>query len=416
MAVAALDLLARTDEIGNNLVMSTTNPPYFDKSVGATVHASVGGSRNLRVSDMHGLRSGATGLWHALQGGGTVVAGEVRMAAPGSQDELLNGDAAAAITCDSSKVAARLIASSSITEEVLDRWRLSTDEYGTNWDERFTMEILGDAIKSVAEEVMRLAGLDRVDTVVVACPNARAAQMARKQLGGSGADAETESSLGHTGAAHVLLLFADALDRAAPGDTILVVNASDGADAFIFEATNDIGSARRSPTVREQIEAMTPITYERFLRWRGVLDFRGPNRPEPDAPASPPMFRRASWKYALTGVRCEKCGTVTAPPSRVCPSCAEVDSGVAVSLRDKPATVVTMTVDWLSPTPSPPVVLAIVDVDGGGRRSAETADLKEEGLEIGDRVVPTFRLINSGGGIRNYFWKVRPLRPWEVGL
>jgi hydroxymethylglutaryl-CoA synthase len=72
-------------------------------------------------------------------------------------------------------------------------------------------------------------------------------------------------------------------------------------------------------------------------------------------------------------------------------------------------TVVTFTVDRLAYSPSPPVVFAVVDFDGGGRLPVELTDVDAGGVAIGDRVEPTFRRISSADGIHNYFWKVRPI-------
>ena len=58
------------------------------------------------------------------------------------------------------------------------------------------------------------AGLDQADHVLVGCANPRAAAAVRRALGGGVRDAELDALMGHTGAAHVGLLLADALDRA----------------------------------------------------------------------------------------------------------------------------------------------------------------------------------------------------------
>ena len=79
-------------------------------------------------------------------------------------------------------------------------------------------------------------------------------------------------------------------------------------------------------------------------------------------------------------------------------------------MADVPATIVTLTVDRVSYSPSPPIVAAIVDFDGGGRMPTELTDCNADELSIGDRVEMTFRLRHSSDGIHNYFWKARPVR------
>jgi uncharacterized OB-fold protein len=203
-------------------------------------------------------------------------------------------------------------------------------------------------------------------------------------------------------------LLADALDRAQPGQTILVVAAADGADAFVLRAEAGVREANRGRPVRAQLTGRSPLTYERYLRRRRLLDLQGARRPDPAAPAAPPMLRRSRWKFGLVAARCSQCGSVATPPGRVCPSCGAVDAGADYPLRDLPGRVVSFTVDRLAPSPDPPVVLAVVDVDGGGRRTVEVTDVPRDGIAVGDRVIPTFRRLYSVDGIHNYFWKARP--------
>ena len=79
-------------------------------------------------------------------------------------------------------------------------------------------------------------------------------------------------------------------------------------------------------------------------------------------------------------------------------------------MADAVGEIVTVTVDRLAYSPSPPVVFAVVDFEGGGRMPVELADVDPDAVAIGDPVEMTFRRLNSADGIHNYFWKARPLR------
>ncbi|MGR6997527.1 Zn-ribbon domain-containing OB-fold protein [Yinghuangia aomiensis] len=70
----------------------------------------------------------------------------------------------------------------------------------------------------------------------------------------------------------------------------------------------------------------------------------------------------------------------------------------------------TFTIDRMAYSPSPPVVFAVVDFDGGGRLPIELTDMDADQVKIGDRVELTFRRIGTADGIHNYFWKARPVR------
>ena len=72
--------------------------------------------------------------------------------------------------------------------------------------------------------------------------------------------------------------------------------------------------------------------------------------------------------------------------------------------------IVTFTIDRLAYSPSPPVVFAVVDFDGGGRLPVELTDVDPTEVAIGGRVEMTFRRLFTADGIHNYFWKARPVR------
>jgi uncharacterized OB-fold protein len=81
----------------------------------------------------------------------------------------------------------------------------------------------------------------------------------------------------------------------------------------------------------------------------------------------------------------------------------------AQRMADVPATIATFTVDRLAFSPSPPMVVAVLDFEGGGRFQSEMTDVDPKSVKIGDRVAMTFRRIITAGSVHNYFWKARPL-------
>ena len=226
---------------------------------------------------------------------------------------------------------------------------------------------------------------------------------------------DLSAQIGNTGIAQRGIVLADVLDRAEPGKTIALLTLADGADCSIWRTTDAIAGYERTNTVREQIDAgRTGLSYETFLTWRGMLRREPPRRPDPEAPAAPPSFRREDWKFGFSGSRCENCGTRHLPPQRVCVNCRAVDQMTDERLADVPATVATFTVDRLAFSLSPPVVAAVIDFDGGGRFRCELTDVDPASVKIGDRVEMTFRrLFTAGNGVHNYFWKARPIRGEE---
>nr|BFE57682.1 hypothetical protein GCM10020063_022080 [Dactylosporangium thailandense] len=389
----------------DRLLLATTSAPYEAKTSAGVVHEALGLDPGVTALDLRGHRSGAAALDLVVRAGGSAALADVRTTRPGAPDELAQGDAAAAFTGGSGR-AAELLARAGHTTELLERWRLPGERHDRVWDERFTADILAAAGLDAARRALTEAGLDAADHVVVSSSNARAAAALRRALGAASEAGNLEQATGFTGAAHPGLLLADALDQAEPGQVILLVSATEGADAFVFRVGDGVREARSGPSVREQLEARQTIGYGRYLRWRGLLDVQGPSRPAAPAPASPPMHRRAGWKYRLEGSQCGACGKVTTPPSRVCAACGIAGDGTAkVSLRDKTATVVSVTRDHLTTMPESDVAIVVVDFEGGGRLSAyATADAGE--ITVGTAMTPTFRRMWTTDGIHNYFWKL----------
>ncbi|MFG2043496.1 hypothetical protein [Dactylosporangium sp. NPDC048998] len=409
MAVEALRHIATATPAGRQLLLATTSAPYEAKTSAGVVHEALGLDPGVGAVDLRGHRSGAAALDLVVRAGAVAAMADVRTTRPGAPDELAQGDAAAAFA--GGRDAAVLVTRAAHTTEVLERWRLPGERHDRVWDERFTAEVLVAAGLDAARRALSEASLDAADHVVVSSSNPRAASALRRALGGSGEDAKIERATGFTGAAHPGLLLAAALDEARPGQTILLLSATEGADAFVFRAGVGVRAARRGPSVRDQLAARQPVGYGRYLRWRGLLDVQGPARPAAPAPASPPMHRRAGWKYRLEGSLCGACGKVTTPPGRVCASCGipgEGDASAKVSLRDKAARVVSVTRDHLTTMPEPEVVIVVADVDGGGRLSAYATDVPPGDVAVGMRMTPTFRRLWTTDAIHNYFWKLRP--------
>lgn len=390
-----------------SLYFATTSPAYFDKTNAATVHAALGLPAGTFAADLAGSARSAVAAWRAAgAAGGLAVLADVRTGRPGSPDERDGGDGAAAFLFgDPGEAIAEVLAERSATIEILDRWRAPGADAGDRWEERFGAEAYLPLVRRVAAETLAAAGLERADHVVLVSPNPGVLKQGAKTVRGG---VSTEGSpIGHAGAADLGLGLADALDRARPGETILVLSAADGCDAILLRTTERL--ARRPRTVRAQLDDGRDVPYATYLTWRGLLRREPPRRPEPERPAGPPSARSVAWKFSFTGSACRRCGFVHLPPSRVCKRCRSVDEMEARSPAGERGTVATYTVDRLAFSPSPPLVDAVVDFDGGGRYTLEVADAEPERLRVGSRVEPVFRRLYTAGGVHNYFWKARVL-------
>jgi uncharacterized OB-fold protein len=274
---------------------------------------------------------------------------------------------------------------------------------------------MGPCVIEAAQRAVKDAGVQPSDlrTVVLDGTNARALTGIPRALGLKPEQLADPlaGSVGRAGAAHAGLLLARALDGARPGDRILVLSAGDGCDAAVLEVTERIEDARPRHGVDDWVGSKrNDLAYTSYLKWRGVLPFEPPRRPDPERPAAPPSRRAEAWKFGYVGSRCQACGAGHLPPQRVCVKCAAVDRMEPVPYADVPCKVATHTLDHLAYSLQPPVVAAILDYETGGRTNGELTDVDPAEVQIGMELEMTFRRLFTGQGVHNYFWKARPRR------
>lgn len=406
MAVAAANpALTLAGVSPSALYFATSSPAYADKTNATAIHAALSLPAGVLAADMCGTgRSAFAALTLAAKSGGLVVAADVRVGRPGSADEKLGGDGAAALVFGDGDLIAEHLASRSMTAEFLDRWRDPTALAGQQWEERFGGQHYSALIRDAAREALDAAGIADPDHVVVACPNSGVIKRAATLVKGQKTVSTPVAGFG--GSADALIALCGTLDVAGPGETILVLSATDGCDAMVLRTTAWLPHARQPRALNDQRAEGLPVAHLTYLSWRGLVTTEPPRRPEPERAAAPPASRGERWKFGLTGARCRACGFTHLPPVRVCRSCNAIDEMDPRSAAVLRGTVVTYTVDRLAYSPSPPVVQAVVDVDGGGRCTLEVADARPEQLRVGARVSFSFRRLFTAGDVHDYFWKV----------
>lgn len=411
MGVEAARRAVEGHDVAPSIHFATSAPPYLDKTNATAIHAALDLGHEGFAVDMGGAPRSAIGALKASAAlGGLAVLSDLRTGRPSSAEERGGADGAAAFLFgDESEALATIVAEASASAEFLDRWRTPGEIASRSWEERFGQEMYVPLIADAVKRVLAAAGIEQADHVVVSSPHTRSAAVATKKH--VGRVPSEEGAFGYAGAADVGLKLAAVLDRAEPGQTILVISAADGCDALVLRTTDRLPAAREGsgPGVATQLAGGRDIAYAQYLSWRGLLDREPPRRPEPDRPAGPPAARSEAWKFAFVGSRCTNCGFISVPPLRVCKSCHHIDEMERVNLATAEGTVATFTVDRLAFSPSPPMINLVVDFDGGGRYMVELADSAPDEVQIGTRVKMSFRRLYTVDGVHNYFWKAVPL-------
>ena len=404
------------------IYFASATPPYLDKTNANAIHAALNMPSSVFAADMAGsARSTTAALGAALNDQRPVLmtSADVRSGRPSSVDEANMGDAAVALMIGSdvdAPVIAEWLGGASATGEFLDRWRQPGWDYSRVWEERFGEAAYLPLVTEAATAAFKDTEIsaESVDTAVVTGMHARAVRGAARAAGIGGDTPianDLASEIGSTGSSHGLLVLASVLDKATPGQLIMVVNLADGCDVDFFRTTDAITNYRPYKTVESQIATGNEsLDYQAFLTWRGFLDREPPRRPDPAAPAAPPSSRMVHWKYGFNGSRDRESGAIHLPPQRVSVKGGNVDDMEMVPMADVEAKVTTFTIDRLAYSLSPPTVGVIIDFDGGGRFKAELTDVDPDEVEVGMRVQMTFRRLMTADGVHNYFWKATPVR------
>jgi len=401
------------------LYFATADPAYLDKSNANTLHAALRLDADLALDFGASVRSAVGALKTALVGSGSVlvVSSDLRIGQPGSGDEANLGDGAAAVLVGddaAGPVIAEYLGGASITEEFIERWRTPGSSASGTWEERFGETQYLPLGQDVWKRGLDAAGVapEAVDRLIVTGLHTRAVKALVPRLGAAKEALVDDRSgaIGVTGAAQAALVLTDALEQASPGQVIALLSLADGADLLVFRTTDAIAGWNPTRTVAKQVEWGAPIGYGKFLAWRGTLGVEGPRRPAPNRISASVSARNREYKYAFVGSRDRDTGALHLPPQRISRDGDAQDDMVEAPMADIEGTIATFTIDRIAYSPSPPIVFAVVDFDGGGRLPVELCDLDADALKIGDRVELTFRRLFTAEGIHNYFWKARPVR------
>jgi hydroxymethylglutaryl-CoA synthase len=424
MAVEATrGCLKRSRRRADGIFFASTTSPYQEKQAATLVAAAADLSREIRTADFSdSLRAGTIALHAAFDAvkSGTaenivVAAADCRMGKGKSQFEQLFGEGAAAIAVGREHVVATIEGCYSLSSELIDLWRLEGDPFTRSWEERF---IITEGYLKTMERVIsrfmekhRLAPKD-FSRVVYAGPDSRSHAQLAKNLGFDMAAQVQDplfQNIGNTGTAALPMMVVAALEKANPGDLILVANYGDGGDAFLLKVTETIKDLRETRGDAQTLKRKIPISYERYLNWRNLVPVHELFRPASPPPSLTCLWRESRGVLAFHGNQCRQCGYPQYPPQRVCAHCQTNDQFDDYSFSDKKGRIFAYTIDYLTTNREAPALVGIVDFEGGGRVMCEVTECETSNIRVGMPVEMCFRKVGLRGGIQNYFWKARPV-------
>jgi hydroxymethylglutaryl-CoA synthase len=399
----------------DGLVFCSTTAPFAERSNAALIAAALNLPEWCLTLDVGAsLRSGTSvmGIGFELAAGRKcnllVATADKREAEPGSPEEQMFGDAGAAVVIGSDNQIATLEARVSRYDDFLDVLRCSQDRYITSFSSKFTlMRGFQENVNRVVEKLLVNAGVRKqaVTKVIMPCPDSAIHNRTAELLGFSSEQIQDPlfNELGTAGCAAPLLSLCAALEAAAPEDRLLLIGYGDGADSFLLRVTDRINHVRNRPSIKSLIErgTLSFSSYQLYAKARSYMDLRR-DRLE----MSNIFYSKEEYQnIRLYGSRCRSCGLVYFPIAQVCIGCGNESEKDDIPLSRR-GTVFTFTIDSLSPSPLKHTVMAVVDLEGGGRLYLQLTDARPEEIEIGMPVELTFRRLQ---GI-HYYWKCCPVR------
>jgi 3-hydroxy-3-methylglutaryl CoA synthase len=402
------------------LTLASTTAPYADLNNAVLVAAALRLPATTSAADAGGsTRAGLTAVIRACHADAAadalVIASEQRSAKPGSVQELQYGCGAGALLIGRGDgLMATFVGAETVSVPFISTFRAAGEDFDYGWEERWirdegTAKIVPAAVLRLLERVHRGAP-DVALFGVAGGPPGVGALLAK--VVGVAADRvlpDLQGTVGDTGAAHSVLLLVAALERAKPGDLIVIVSFAQGCEVVAFDmSAAATGHRGLAGSIAERIEE---TAYLKFLSFEGHVDLDWGMRAETDSKtALTQLYRSADQILGFVGGTCRDCEAVQFPRMPACVSCGAIDSQRPFALADEPATVATYTADWLMYTPAPPLYVGLVQFAVGARLLMEIVDVGPQGLEVGTPLNMVFR-IKERDRTRHfdrYFWKASP--------
>jgi len=428
MAVeASRDCLGPRDRNGvHALHFASTSAPFADRQNAGVVKEALNLPDAISTLDFGGsLKAGTGALLQTLLGvaGGAgeslCVASEMRRARPASEGELANGDAAVALLVGERAPIARFIGSHSLSMDFVDHFRASSATFDYEWEARWVRE---EGYEKIAVEAIRQAlsklqcSSDSIAHFIapIIAPGVPAGLAKATGVPATAVRDTLFSTVGHSGSAHALLMLAETLRVARPGEIILIIGFGQGADVILLEVTDNISSFAHPHGVQGWLARRKAETnYLKYLALAGHIELECGMRAEFDQKqALTALYRNRAAVLGLVGGRNPQSGVIQFPKSAIPLGTTTSTPSVLEDypLADRAARIISYTADSLTFTPDPPSYYGTVEFDGGGRLLCDFTDVDPEAVVVGAPVRMMFRIkaVDERRGFIKYFWKAAP--------
>ena len=432
MAVeASRDALGAGDDRSHidALYFASTTAPFADRLNAGIVSAALTLERTSQGVDITGSqRAGLTALSQALAAvksgsskAALVAGGEHRRARAASAQELDWGDGAAAFVVSTQDTVADFLGHGVVTADFVDHFRGADAEFDYQWEERWIRdEGIAKLAPPAIKQALAAAGISG-EAVTQFCFPCTFSGLAGQVAKACGIPAEAvqdnlAATLGEAGAAHGLIMLAQALENAKAGDIIVAAQFGQGCEALVFRATGLVATHRPARGVAGNLaDRKEETNYLKFLFFQDLVDWEKGMRAEKDnKTALTTLYRNSDQILGLVGGRCTETGVVQYPRTRisVAPNNPAIDTQEPYKFAERSATILSWSADYLTFAMAPPNHYGMMVFEGGGRIFMDITDVEPGAVETGMGVKMMFRLkeVDEKRGFRRYFWKAVPKR------
>lgn len=430
MAVtAARDCLIGQDKSTiDALYLASTTLPFADRQNAGIIATALNLRDDIISTDFTASqRVGTTALvtaFDALKGGERknilVTAADCRETKAAYFYEMWFGDGAASIMVGEKDVIAEYKGSYSLSYDFADHYRGRLNNYDYVWEERWARDegyskIIPEAIQGLLKQTNTT--IDQVDHLVYPCFFKAEHKKIAKKLGAKPEQVmdNLHEVCGETGCAHALVMLTAALEKATPGQKIIVAGFGQGCNALLFEVTENINKLAQRSGFEGAVNNKKSIdNYPKFLKFKDNIQTEMGIRAEaPTQFAVTTLWRKRKMLLGLVGGKCRECGTPQYPKMDICvnPNCNAHHSQDDYEFSNVPAKINSFTGDLLAVSVDPPHKYGMIQFEGGGRFMADFTDCDLEELKVGLPVQLMFRrrLEDKERGFSSYFWKAMPV-------
>ncbi|MCS7213399.1 MAG: zinc ribbon domain-containing protein [Candidatus Calescibacterium sp.] len=274
-----------------------------------------------------------------------------------------------------------------ISEETFDTYRKNGKVLTT--DERFVAQEEYLAI------LKKLSGIN-VKRFYVSVPTYGISQVILKQLK---IKDDVFQSFGNLGNSYIPILLAYSTGFLDPMEDIVIISFGTGLKGLRLVFS---GGKSSYDKILAKFERKRLISFADYIRIKDVEGF-----PE-DESSVPMLWREKKQNIRFYGQKCSDCGGVIFPMQNYCIVCGS--KNLKLEKLPKRGEIFTFTEDYLTVYSEifPPVPMLVVQLENGARVYVQGTDVDpKDRFKIGDKVELTLRILNSYGGMLNYFYKAR---------